>query len=320
MSPPPSDRPWRPSPLLTNALVALLCLLWGSTWLVIAGGLRDLPAFTSAGVRFAVAGLIMVGVALVVARREGGERPPTWLWVTLGSVNFAFSYGVVYRTETVLPSGLVSVLWGVFPMLMAVCGHLFLPGEQLRGRQWLGFVLGFGGLAVLFATDLQNFGPEGVPAALWLFTSPVVSAVGTTLVKRYGTGVNSALLNRNAMLLGAVLLLIAARVSEAGDPVAWTPRAIGSIAYLAVCGTVLTFGLYFWLLRYADAYKLSLIAYVTPAVALLLGWAVGKEPVTVYTLAGTGLILLGVVFVVRTGPAPARGAEGDPVEELSASS
>lgn len=288
-----------PSAKIINALVAVLCLLWGSTWIVIREGLRDLPPFTSAGVRFAVAGVLMIVVALMVGRREGGTKPSTKLWVLLGVLNFGVSYGIVYWTESVLPSGLVAVLWGVFPMLMAVCGHLFLPGERLHGMQWLGFVGGFAGLVLLFLTDLQEFGPEGVPAAMILLVSPVVSAIGTTVVKRIGGNTNSLLLNRNAMLLGAVLLLAVGAVTEREARIEWTPLAVFSVAYLAVAGTVLTFGIYFWLLRYADAHRLSLIAYVTPMIALFLGWLIDSEPVTAYTVAGTALILSGVLAVLR---------------------
>lgn len=292
----------RPSTALATGLVLLLCVLWGSTWIVIRGGLEHVPPQTSAGVRFAVAGVVMAVVAALLREREGGAPPPTWLWVVMGTTNFGWSYGVVYQTETVLPSGLVAVLWGVFPMMMAACGHWMLPGERLRPVQWSGFVLGLVGLVVLFSTDLQEFGPEGVPAALLLFTSPLSSTVGTVVVKRYGAGVSSLLLNRNGMLLGAALLLVTAALTERGEPAAWNAPAIGSVAYLAIMGTVVTFGLYFWLLRYAPANKLSLIAYVTPVVALTLGWSIGDEPVTRNTLLGTGLILGGVVLVVRRKP------------------
>lgn len=109
-----------PTRFVQGALVALLCAVWGSTWIVIRGGLRDLPPFTSAAARFTLAALVMTAVAGPIARREGGNRPKAWLWGVSGLANFATSYGVVYWCETRLPSGLVAVLWGVFPVLMAL--------------------------------------------------------------------------------------------------------------------------------------------------------------------------------------------------------
>jgi len=139
-----------PSAVMIRFLLALLCLIWGSTWIVIKGGLRDLPPFTSAGLRFIIAALVMVGVAAVLGRKEGGAAPPTWLWIVQGTASFAISYGLVYHAETVLPSGLVSLLWGVYPMLQALSGHYFLEGERLRPGQWLGFGVALTGLVLLF--------------------------------------------------------------------------------------------------------------------------------------------------------------------------
>lgn len=280
-------------------MIALLCLVWGSTWVVIKFGLRDLPPFTSAAVRFALAGLVMAMVTPLLRAREGGTSPPTWLWVVLGSLNFALSYGIVYRTEAHLPSGLTAVLWGVYPMMMAAIAHAWLPGERLRARQMWGFALGFLGLVLLYAVDVTGLGPGSLGVALVLLCSPFVSAVGTALVKRHAAGTSSLALNRNAMLLGAVLLALASRVLEGDVEPRWTPAAVASVVYLAVCGTVLTFGLYFWLLRSVDANRMGLIAYVTPAVALFLGTTLGGEPITASMVAGALLVLCGVLLVVR---------------------
>jgi len=297
-----SSKNTTPSPAVVRALIVVLCLIWGSTWLVIKGGLRDLPPFTSAGVRFAIAAVIMIGVAALLGRREGGEKPPVWLWIVQGTSSFAMSYGIVYHTETILPSGLVSLLFGVYPMLQAVAGHFFLDDEHLKSYQWIGFGVGLLGLVLLFRTDLQSFGPEGIPTGLLLMLSPISVVIGTTLVKRFGGGVNSTLLNRNGMFVGAALLLGAAFALERDAVVTWTPAAIASVLYLAIIGTVVTFSLFFWLLRSAPAHKMALIAYVTPAIALFLGWAFAGEPITASTLAGAGLILTGVLLVVHRRP------------------
>ena len=288
----------RPTARTVLLLIGILCLIWGSTWLVIKEGLRDLPPLTSAGIRFLVAFGILAVVAPVLSAREGGTRPPTWLWVTSGLTNFAASYGIVYISETVLPSGLVSVLWAIFPLMTAVAAHRFLPGEQLSARQVIGLVVGLLGIVLLFVTDLADLGPDALPMALFLLLSPLVSVVGTVVVKRYGATSSSVLLNRNGMGIGAAALLVGAAGLETHAPVRWSAAAIGSIAYLAVVGTAVTFSLYFWLLRFAPANRMALIAFITPCVALALGAAVGGEPVTRYTLIGTGCVIAGIALVV----------------------
>jgi len=289
------------SPLTVTLLIGVLSLIWGSTWVVIKSGLQDLPPFTSAGLRLVVAALILIILARLLHRWEGGNRPPAWITVMMGVLNFAVSYGLVYWCETLLPSGLTSVLWAVFPMLVAFCSHLYLPGERLVWLQGLGFLVGFAGVALLFITDVTALGSDAVPAALMLLLSPAVCAVTNVVVKRHGSKVSSVLMNRNSLILGGVLLLALAGLTEREASVRWTPMAVFSVAYLGTIGTVVPFSLYFWLLRYAPAHRLSLVAYIIPAVALTLGWTVGREAVGLNTLGGTALILFGVYLVVRTG-------------------
>lgn len=289
----------KPSRALTTGLVGLLCVIWGSTWFVIQAGLRDLPPFTSVGVRFIIAAIVMTGLAALLSKRESGVAPRPLLWVSLGTLNFAASYSIVYWSETQLPSGLVAVLWSIYPMLMAICGHFYLPGERLKAGHWVGFTLGFLGILLLFQTDLRALGPGAVPMGAFLLLSPAVTAIGTTIIKRYGEHSSSLLMNRNALYLAAALLAGPMLLLEGDAEVEWTTQAIAATTYLAVIGTVVTFGLFFWLLRHTPAYLLGLIAYITPVVALTLGWLLGGEQVTVFTLTGLGLVLLGVVFVVR---------------------
>lgn len=306
--PAPLDQLSRPpAPTTVLVLFALLCLIWGSTWYGIKLGLPYLPPLSGAAARFTIAALTMIAIAPMLQRREGGVRPPLWLSSALGVLNFAVSYAVVYQSENVLDSGLTSVLWAVYPLLMATAGHWFL-GERLRPLQALGFLLGFGGVVVLvtLGADAETAqAPTGTGhlskpvAALLLLSSPLVTAVGTTLVKRYGQGCSSVLLNRDGMTVGACLLLLAAWWFERDQPMRWTGEAVGSVLGLAWIGTCLSFGLWFWLLRYAPANRLSLISFVTPCIALLLGAVFGGEVITPYVVVGSGLVMAGVVLATR---------------------
>jgi len=296
-----------PSPLRLFLLTGLLCLIWGSTWIVIQGGLEDLPPFGSAAARFTLAALAMSALAVWLGEREGGGRPGLRLSLVLGLLNFGGSYGIVYWTEARLPSGLVCVLWAVYPMMQAIAGHVALSTERVAPAQAAGFALGFGGVAALFATDLVGIGPAALPAGAVLLCSPLISAVGTTYVKKHGSHTSSLRLNRNGMWIGAAFLWGASLLTERGASVHVGPRAVLSVLYLCLFGTVMAFGLFFWLLRHAPANQLSVIAYVTPLIALTLGVTVGDEPVTAWTLVGLGAILAGV-WLVHRGSAARRAA------------
>lgn len=296
---PVTGAPGGPSPRAITLLVALLCLIWGSTWLVIREGLVALPPFLAAAMRFSVASALMFGVARWLSVREGGSRPPLRLVLVMGGFNFALSYGVVYWVEQTLPSALTSVLWGVYPLIAALISHVYLPGERIGRTQAIGFLLGFLGVLLLFLTDVPRIGGRALLSALILLVSPLVVAIATAVVKRHGQGVSSLRLNRDSMALGALLLWCAALIFERDRPAEWTGPAIFSVIYLAVAGTVVTFGIFFWLLRFAPAFKLAVVPFITPAVALLLGYFIGGESIGVSTLFGLGLILLGVLAVTR---------------------
>ncbi len=287
-----------PSARTITAGIALLCLIWGSTWLVIREGLRDLPPFTSLAARLLVAGALFALVGPFVARKEGGQRPSLQLSMVHGFFVVALPYGIIYWAETTLSSGLTSVLWSVYPLLLGLTAHLLLPAERLVPSQWIGLCVGFFGVALMFATDIAEAGAASVRSGLVLLASPALSALGTTLLKRHGQGTSSALLNRNGMCLAALSLAILSWTAESGLPVRWSSAAIASVFYLALVGTVLAFGLYFWLLRHAPATRLSLIAYCTPVVAVTLGGTVGGEKIGFATLAGMALVFAGIGLVL----------------------
>jgi drug/metabolite transporter (DMT)-like permease len=288
-----------PKPVVAYGLMLLVCLVWGSTWVVIKFGLADLPPLTAAGIRIVIAGALMGALAPWLVRREGGGRAP-WLVVTAqGLSQFAFNYGVVYYAESLLPSGLVSVLWSTFPLMIALAGFRFKGAERLNAGQWLGCIVALLGVAVLFITDIASVGPEAIGVAALLLLAPASVAVSTLLIKQRAQAASSVLLNRDSMLLGGFVLLALALALERDAPRHFGWVAVGSIAYLTLFGTVFTFGVYLWLLRHLPAYLLSLTSYVVPVLALLFGAVLGGETLTFTTLGGTALVLGGVALTLR---------------------
>lgn len=287
------------SPTRTVLLMAMLCLAWGTSWLVIKIGLQDVPPFTGAALRFVIAGSCMIPVARLLAAREGGGRPPLPVVITHGVCQFGLNYGLVYVCQTVIPSGMVAVLWAVFPLFIALGEHIVLGTQRLSAGKWLGIATSFAGIATLFATDLRVVDARAVPMGLLLMLAPLSVAASTLYFKQRAAGASSLILNRDGMWIGAVMLGACAFALESPLDVVWTPRAVLSLLYLSLVASVLTFGVYFWLLRSVPAYRMSLISFITPVVALLLGASFGGEPLGPRTLLGTGLVLGGVALAMR---------------------
>jgi len=283
---------------------ALLCAIWSSTWLVIKGSLDAIPPMSGVALRFVIAAAVFTLIAPRLARREGGAPPPAWLSAVMGLCNFTLCYGIVYWGEQVLPSGLASVLWGTFPMMVVLASLVMIPDERIGATRLAGFALAFAGVALLFIEDLRALGPEALTTGAIFLLSPASAAIGQVVIKRHGAEVSSALLNRNAMWIGAIVLTALAFASEEPGAIVWTAGGLASVVYLAVFGTVITFGLYYWLLRQASATTLSLIAYITPVAALALGVAFGGEALTGSLALGGALVLLGVAVARREPPPP----------------
>lgn len=280
------------------ALVAVLCVVWSSTWWAIRVCLEEHPPISSCAVRFAVAAVAMALLTPLLRAREQAPPPQTWLWLVCGLTNFGVGYGVLYIAETVVPSGIAAVLWAVFPLLMAGSATCFL-GERLRPAQWLGFAVSFSGIVVVFSGDLGGVDDRNVGYAWLLLLSPLIATFGTTIVKKYGSDRSSVLLNRNGMLVGAALLASWAFAREEPLAMTWSARSVTATLYLAVLGTTMTFGIYFWLLRTAPASMLALINYAIPVLAMVFAALVGDGEHGALAWTGAGLVVLGVAMVVR---------------------
>ena len=291
-----------PSRLRILATFALLTVIWGTTWAAIRIGLRGLPPFTGVSLRFAIAGAVILLYAWARGIRLGREPRERQLWFVTGGLAFAGSYGIVYWGEQWVPSGLTSVLFATFPLFVAVLAHFFLPGERLTPAGALGILVGFAGTGVIFSEDLQQLGGPGVArAAAILLLSPLVSAVSSVAVKRWGAGVAPASLTGIPLLGAAAALGVIAVASERHRPRTFDATSLGALLYLAIAGTVVTFLLYYWLLANVRATQAALLAYLIPLVAVAVGVMCLHEPMTGRILAGSGLVVVGVALTHASG-------------------
>ena len=277
----------------------LLCLIWGSTWLFIKLGLRDLPPLTFAGIRFVIAALILF--ALIILRGvplPNKARDWTFLAVT-GVLSFSLNYGLVFWGEQYISSGLAAVLQSMLPLFGLIIAHFYLPGERMTLPRIAGVVLGVFGVAVIFSNQLQVAGPRALWGSAALVLSAFCAAYANVLVKTYGLNLQPSVLAAGQMLFGLIPLLLIGIPLE-GNPLNyhWTPMAVLSLFYLAIVGTVIAFLLYYWLLHNMDVTKTMLIALVTPVTAVILGMLVLKEELNWRTFVGGAMIISGIGLIV----------------------
>jgi drug/metabolite transporter (DMT)-like permease len=275
-------------------------VIWGTTWAAIRVGLDDVPPFTGVALRFALAAAVLAVLAAAMRVRLLAGPLERRMWLVHGVFTFTLSYTVTYWAEQFVPSGLASVLFATFPLFVALLAHRFLPGERLGGMARVGVLVGFLGVAVIFSEDFSSLGGRQVlVGSLVMLLSPIAAAIGNVAVKRWGSAIHPLSLNVGGMSLTAVLVGVLAALVERDRTVVFSAPAVGSILYLAIFGSAVTFSLYFWLLRFMTATRLSLIAYVIPVVAVAVGTTMLDEPLTVRIVLGAGLVLSGVGLASR---------------------
>jgi drug/metabolite transporter (DMT)-like permease len=302
----------------------LVYFIWGSTYLAIRYAVATLPPFLMAGSRFLLAGLLM----LLVLRWRGVPLPSWSQWWRLGLVGlflFLGGNGIVAWAEQDIDSGLAALLVSLLPLWLIVLDWLWAGGPRPSLRGLSGVALGVLGTAVLLAppTLFGTAAPAGevasTPAAdrftllasLLLVLASLLWAIGSIYLKTFARPASVFMSAACQMLGGGLgLLLFSALLGEWRDfeLAQVSLLSLGGFAYLMVFGSMVAISSYVWLLQNASASSVSTYAFVNPVVALLLGWLLADEPLTLPILLGAAIILLGVVLVVLTPAGVRRGS------------
>ena len=251
------------------------------------------------GYLFGVTSRMAIGavVAFAVARALGVALPrhrralATYLAAGLGIYGAMLS---VYWAAQFIPSGWISVLFGLTPMVTGLLSALWLGERALTPWKLLGLLLGVAGLVVIFGEGgrWQDGAGLGVAGVLWSVSLHSASAVW---IKRIGGGVGGLATTTGALLVAAPLFLVTWGLVGDGWPAQLGARAGLSILYLGILGSVLGFALYYFVLGHVSATRVALITLVTPVIALLLGHWVNGEPLYAGVWVGSGLILGGLL-------------------------
>jgi drug/metabolite transporter (DMT)-like permease len=159
----------------------------------------------------------------------------------------------------------------------------------------MGILLGFAGLVVIFWSDLVSGGPN-VMAMCGIVISAVIQGLMLVIVKRYGKSVSSLALNLGGMMFGIVLLYAMAFTFEDYSRIRLDAEGVGSILYLGTFGTVIAFVVYYWLLKRVEAVYLSLISFITPIFAVVLGALILHERLSSHIFEGAALVLFGILI------------------------
>ncbi|HEV8701107.1 MAG TPA: EamA family transporter [Candidatus Polarisedimenticolia bacterium] len=288
---------------------AAVYTLWGSTYLAIRFGVRDLPPALMAGARFTIAGALL----LAWLRWRRVPLPPRSLFVPIAITGLLLMFGgnwLVTWAELTVPSGMAAVIVANLPFFVAGIEAVRPDGERLSPIGVLGLVIGFGGMLILMGPKLAGLGGGGrglgdFKGELALLLANLCWAWGSIYARRRIRGIPP--------LMGAALEMLIAGLALTGTGLLLgeaprfhlTRSAALALAWLIVAGSLCGYTAYIWLLHHVPAAKVSTYAYVNPIIAVVLGWLVLDEALDWRMAAGTAVILGGVA-VVNTARVRAR--------------
>ena len=279
-------------------------LIWGSTYLAIRFAIETIPPFLMAGFRFLLAGAVMYWLV----RLRGASRPTVrqWLWAAVvGALLLLGGNGGVVWAEQTVPSGQAALLVATEPLWIVLIDWVRPGGERPLRGEVVGLALGVAGVAVLI-TPAGLFGAafevDLVGATVLVFAA-LAWAVGSVVSRQAPAHESSFVATAMKMLTGGVLLVVAGTITGEWarlDVAAITPRSWFALAYLVVFGALIGFTAYVWLLKNTTLARASTYAYVNPIVAVILGWMLAAEPLNSRVMVAAGIIVSGVVIVVRS--------------------
>lgn len=284
--------------------LALVCLLWGTTWIASKEGVRHMPPLQMAGLRQLLGGLCYVLFFLIRGEKWPGRKEWQSI-IVLSFLNFLLANGLSTWGLKYISSGLGAIMGAIFPLWLVVIG-LFSVKSKMPGKAIIGLLLGFGGVCIIFYEHLQDFFNADFRFGILLSLAATWGwAFGTIYTKKHAANFNPYFsIGLQMVISGIALTAVSYSVTDT-IPVTSVPwQSWAAIAYLVIFGSVISFIAYLYALQNLSTEQASLYAYVNPIVAILLGWMIFSEKLTVFIAVGGLVTLLGVYLVNKAYKVP----------------
>ena len=282
---------------------AAVCFFWGTTYLAIAVGLESFEPTLFAGLRFLVAGGVLL---FVMARQQNARLPIGREWFRLGVVGLMLlgvGNGAVVWAEMWVPSGMAALMVATSPFWAAALERAQKDGERVGLRGLFGMAVGFGGLALLVGPQLfgRELNGKYLLGVIIIQVGCFFWQAGSLYAKRRPTGVSPLMASAVQMLWAGVALTLAGTLAGEWGGMRFSLRSAGALFYLVVFGSIVAYSAYMYAIQKLPLSLVSTYSYVNPLVALVLGWLVLAEPLG-WREAGAALVILLGVALVKTSP------------------
>ncbi len=273
-----------------------IILLWATTPLAIKWS-GEGPGFLFGVTARMAIGTVCVLIVLALMRQRMAWHRKAWLTYIAIALQIYGSMLPVYWAAQFIPSGWISVIFGLTPLMTASLAAIFLGERSLTLGKLLAYGLGISGLVIMFGSALQ-LGDEAVLGIGAVLLSVFLQSASSVWIKRIAAKLPALSQVTGGLLLALPAYLLTWAIVDGHWPLLLTPTSLAAIIYLGVIATTLGFVLYFYLLTHLPATRVALITLVSPLLALMLGHSINNEPLTIKVITGTLLILSALIMHV----------------------
>ena len=279
--------------------LALVCFLWGTTWLASKEAVRHVPdAFQMAAIRQLLGGSCYV--LFFLFKKSPLPKGKEWIPIlVLSFLNFMISNGLsTLALQFGISAGLGAIIGAIFPLWLVVIG-LFVSKEKMPVIAIIGLLLGFGGVCIIFYDHLQDFlDPRFRLGILFSVIATWTWAIATLYTKKQASHFNPYFSLGLQMLISGIILYSFSTATGRSIPINAIPwQSWAAIAFLVIFGSLIAFVCYLYALQNLPTEQASIYAYINPIVAVVLGSMIFDERLTIYLAIGGLVTLLGVYLV-----------------------
>ena len=283
-------------------LYALMCILWGFTWMYLKISLQEMPLYKGLSIRFISAGTIFWIIYFIKGEKAQLTKDLGRVYILFTLFNFSLCYYLTYWGTKFVFSNLGAILWSLLPLCVAFMAHFYLPDDKLTRRKFGGIIIGLIGSILLFYNkDLLGQGQTFL-GLLAILLSVILAAWPNVHLKMQKSEINPYHLNAVGMSISGLIFLIFALIFESQASIPLDNKNMFAIFFLTVPGTVVTWGIYIWLFNHLPVTQISYTAFYPPIIASVVGWFFLDESLPLIAILGSMLIIAGGYLVSSPEP------------------
>lgn len=288
------------TPLIAYLALAAVCVIWGTTYLVLRIGVTQFPPFLFSLLRFVCAGPILLIVMLTIGKQKWPDRKTMFNQAVSGVFMITLGISMVGWAEVYISSGVAAIICSMMPIWTILINVIVTKDEKPNWLIILGLATGLSGVLLIFGEHLSEFSNRNYQVGIAItFIANLCWAIGSIWIKKKNQNTNPFMGAGLQMTFGAIALIPLSLVLDDYSSIQWSTEVIYSLIYMILIGSVGAYACYSYAIKKLPMTLVSLYAYINPIVAVVLGWLVLNEKLNGSIVVAILITIAGIYIVNR---------------------